>query len=649
MTSTLHPPSFDNHRYSTISALGDGGMAQVFRVLDTKYNVERAIKILQTTDETSKKRLQQEAHVLVSLSQYNNIVTVYEVFEENDNIGLVMEKCSGNLVDWVQAEGVMPLTLAVEVIMQVLQGLSKAHEHGIVHRDIKPHNILITVDGGIKLADFGLALQLYSPLSLTKTNTLLGSIPYMAPEQRTVHLSNSVGFQTDLYSVAKTFLYILCGDTFGDLYTTSTLEVLSQHLPPDILEIIQKAGKEKPADRFASAQEMHDAFALLLRDLPQHQKRLVGVYSVEYPIQKGTGTPPSTHVSSVSQSIEAKLDQHLRGLYVVVGGFALLLVVLGIGAWVFFSEYQPNTETQSQTATISDFASFPKCEDFAVEGSQFRFLGPRETVAGTLFDADQDGYTDAFFTNQQDQSLSIYWGDADFNFHKSEEIPFPRSEHPALFGDFNQDGLLDLVSMHTDLSQIQIRYAIGARSWKEAQIEGQEILFQSPIPKRAGLTDVDKDGLLDVVFQYPLKTVAVRKQENFSVGLHAEVEDIDGSIVVGRWEPSIYWNDDSHIYKKTFATNGSLSSVQKILEVTNVKQLFLWFDNKEKEDKLFASDGHSVLDVEGACVTLVMDGHTQAGILSVGYWNDDPFLDLLLARTCASCTSNHLLLLGASP
>ena len=139
--------TFSDGRFIVISRLGDGGSAAVWRVVDTMYDVERAIKTLHLTDgENSLVRFQQEVQIMMRLNSAN-IVTVYESFVEDGQLHVVMEKCTGSLNSWSQMYGRMPPRLAVKVIIEMLKGLEKAHRIGVVHRDIKPHNVLIDEDG----------------------------------------------------------------------------------------------------------------------------------------------------------------------------------------------------------------------------------------------------------------------------------------------------------------------------------------------------------------------------------------------------------------------------------------------------------------------------------------------------------------------
>ena len=149
--------TFQSGRYERLKKIGIGGMAEVFLVYDTILESERALKILNVTaSEQVRLRIEREAKIMAQLS-HPNIIQIFDLFLEDGIPCIVMERCLGSLSDWVYQHGSLPPALAVEVMKQLLLGLDFAHQKGIVHRDIKPQNILITEEGKIKIADFGLA------------------------------------------------------------------------------------------------------------------------------------------------------------------------------------------------------------------------------------------------------------------------------------------------------------------------------------------------------------------------------------------------------------------------------------------------------------------------------------------------------------
>ena len=176
--------TFKEGRYEVLGRIGLGGMAEVFRVYDTRLEIERALKVLNVTASTHVRlRIEREAKVMAKLT-HPNIVQIIDLFAEDGIPCIVMELCVGSVAQWIYEHGTMPPKLAAQTLLQTLRGLEYAHSKGIVHRDIKPQNLLITETGIIKIADFGLAWFETDSNSLTNTGAILGTLGFMSPEQR---------------------------------------------------------------------------------------------------------------------------------------------------------------------------------------------------------------------------------------------------------------------------------------------------------------------------------------------------------------------------------------------------------------------------------------------------------------------------------
>jgi len=173
------------NRYEILEKLGGGGMAIVYKGRDTFLNRFVTIKVLRpefTSDEDFIKRFKREALAVASLS-HPNIVNIHDVGQEDDINYLVMEYVQGdNLKNVIRKNGVLTPEHAVRIAVQVCEALEHAHENHIVHRDVKPHNILIADDGRAKLTDFGIAMEATAS-TITRTDTIMGSVHYLSPEQ----------------------------------------------------------------------------------------------------------------------------------------------------------------------------------------------------------------------------------------------------------------------------------------------------------------------------------------------------------------------------------------------------------------------------------------------------------------------------------
>src|SRR5579862_2625209 len=196
------------NRYRLLNPLGEGGMASVFVAQDERLGRKVALKLLSESllqDESFVKRFQSEAEAAANLS-HPNIVSVYDVGQDGDRRYIVMELVTGrNLKEIIEDRGPLPPDRAVGIISQVLDGLAYAHDHGLIHRDIKPQNILVTREDVAKLADFGIA-KAADASSATQTAVVLGSAHYLSPEQARGEPATP---QSDIYSMAVV-LYEAC-------------------------------------------------------------------------------------------------------------------------------------------------------------------------------------------------------------------------------------------------------------------------------------------------------------------------------------------------------------------------------------------------------------------------------------------------------
>ncbi|QDT33234.1 ABC transporter substrate-binding protein [Thalassoglobus polymorphus] len=258
-------------KYEIRSVLGRGGMGIVFGAFDTVILREVALKLLSRKhagDESALNRLLQEAQA-VGAVHHPNIIGIYDVLEENDSYYLVMEKVSGeNLGEVLNSseQGRLDWKTATQVIIDCCNGLAAAHQQGLIHRDLKPMNIMLTDDSSAKLLDFGLAKGNQSDeTALTKIGTVLGTPDFMSPEQCKAAEVNPT---SDIYSLGATYFALLTGHPpFGSLQnhlkimfahchrpTPNILDELPE-LPPACNDIIQRAMAKESADRYQSAQE----------------------------------------------------------------------------------------------------------------------------------------------------------------------------------------------------------------------------------------------------------------------------------------------------------------------------------------------------------------------------------------------------------
>ncbi|AWX57057.1 MULTISPECIES: Stk1 family PASTA domain-containing Ser/Thr kinase [Brevibacillus] len=254
-------------RYQIESRVGGGGMAIVYKAKDLILNRPVAVKVLRSqfgTDEDFVNRFRREAQAVASLS-HPNVVGVYDVGQEGDTHYMVMEYIEGyTLKEVIIQRGALPVEEAVRIAEQICDALDHAHQNQIIHRDIKPHNIMIGKNGRVKVTDFGIARAVTSA-TITHTNAMLGSVHYFSPEQARGGIT---GEKSDIYSLGIVLYEMVTGELpfSGDSPISVALKHLQEPLPeprqvnpaiPQSVEnVILKALVKDPFLRYASASEM---------------------------------------------------------------------------------------------------------------------------------------------------------------------------------------------------------------------------------------------------------------------------------------------------------------------------------------------------------------------------------------------------------
>ena len=345
-----------NDRYEIIKTIGEGGMANVYLANDTILDRKVAIKVLRgdlSNDEKFIRRFKREALSVSNLS-HPNIVEVYDVGEEDGNYYIVMEYIEGKtLKQLLQKRGALTLNEVIDIMTQLTDGLAHAHEAYIIHRDIKPQNIMIEDNGLVKITDFGIAMALNST-QLTQTNSVMGSVHYLPPEQ-----ANGKGstVKSDIYSLGILMYELLTGSVpfKGDTAVEIALKHMKEKIPsirkqnptiPQSVEnIVLKATAKNPKNRYDNVRDMYkDLQTALQRD---NEKRLVYEYpendleetkvipqvtkEIKQMIDKPTAKEEDTDDDSVLKEKDEKnklpiiLAVVLLGTLIVLAGVYLLI------------------------------------------------------------------------------------------------------------------------------------------------------------------------------------------------------------------------------------------------------------------------------------------------------------------------------------
>ena len=256
-----------SNRYVIKDVIGQGGMANVFLGHDLILNRDVAIKVLRFDFQDNKDAIRRFRREAMSASQllHHNIVEVYDVDEEDGKQYIVMEYVKGeDLKTYIKKQSPLPLETIVSIMMQLLSAIDLAHKHQIIHRDIKPQNVLIKDGSEVKITDFGIAIAL-TDTSITQTNTLLGSVHYLSPEQAR---GANATVKSDIYALGIVLYELITGSVpfDGESPVSIALKHFQEDLPsvreqydyiPQSLEnVILKATAKNQEDRYDSIQEM---------------------------------------------------------------------------------------------------------------------------------------------------------------------------------------------------------------------------------------------------------------------------------------------------------------------------------------------------------------------------------------------------------
>lgn len=337
-------------RYMLVTSLGEGGMADVYLAIDTILNREVAIKILRgelSSDPVTLLRFQREANAASKLN-HPNVVDVYDVGESEGRHYIVMEYVRGRtLKQLISQRGALDKEEAVDIMIQLTSAVQHAHENNIIHRDIKPQNVLVKDDGTVKITDFGIALA-HDAVQLTQSDAVLGSAHYLAPETTRGEQATN---QIDIYALGIVFYELLRGSVpfKGDNPVQIAMKHLREEipsirafnptLPQSIENIITKATVKNRSLRYPSAKAMLEDLKICLRPEYANVKKLI--------LEEAKGEP-TVIMGDVKESRSSRRKEYIEEeeeqpepkkshTKIIAAVLAIIAALCATGAILYFS------------------------------------------------------------------------------------------------------------------------------------------------------------------------------------------------------------------------------------------------------------------------------------------------------------------------
>ena len=384
------------NRYEVVQHIGQGGMADVFLAIDTILNRHVAIKILrsdQSTDAISILRFEREAQAATTLA-HPNIVEIYDVGEYKNHHYIVMEYVAGKTLKKVIRDRAPLLNLeAVDTMKQLTSAVAEAHKRGIIHRDIKPQNVIVKSDGSLKILDFGIATAKGSA-QLTQANNVMGSVHYLAPE---LAKGEPASPQSDIYALGIVFYEMLTGDV--PFKADQAVQIALQHMrepmpsvrkanpnvPQSVENIIIRATAKNPRLRYQSCDEMLKDLEKCM--LPEHQNDRP--LSLNDPIDK---TPTKqekedtkvgvTRSTSLSRVANKRTKIYITAILVLFAMFALIasLFLAGILPPKSRNVTVPNVSNMD----IAQATSALENEDLEVDKDNITYQLSKDSIEGVV-------------------------------------------------------------------------------------------------------------------------------------------------------------------------------------------------------------------------------------------------------------------------
>jgi serine/threonine protein kinase len=643
-------------RYRLIARLRDGASAQVWRGLDAREAREVALKAI-PLDVGGAEAAEREAEAAARV-RHPCVIRVHGTFTEVGFGFIVMDLAASSLADVVEVHGALDAQDTRAVAFALAEVLAATHAAGVVHRDIKPHNVLVMPDGSVRLADFGIARV--HARGQSRTGALLGTLPYMAPEQR--RDTRAVCPGTDLYAWGVLVAWMRTGECPGELYVPAAQEALRALLrgagePDDALyETIVHVGAYEPGDRPADGA----ALATMLRS----RWTDIGAPCLSAPVEfsqswrgDAVATPPATYASASPPTPPAKPRSPIRTLAGIGLGLAL---AAGTGAAVARWPWSPSPPSAPPASSASlpsaslsgaspsgaDLAgaALPICDGVPRGLQPVVRQAPEETVAANAFDLDADGLQDAVYTNQLAASLTIWWGARSAVLAAPTNMPAARSHAAAQL--YAYGSARELLLPLPDASTIA-RWSVTGRTFTPmAAVE------QPGTPTAAAVVNWDGDDVPDLLVE-TVPCVMFRRGDGaggFEVGRCAALRagvHVVGAVQVGDRATAVLFDADGG-----FLAHGGADGTSLVREAIAPG---VPLPRTDADGEVYVAQGpilqrwtrtDAVFGTPGAWsgCTWATDNDGDWKLFGAVDADQDGTPEVLAARTCAGCTSNQTML-----
>lgn len=652
-------------RYRVVRPLGEGATAEVFEVDDGALGVRRALKVLHpevAQNDELRARFEAEARTLAQL-RHPHLVAVHDVGEADGRPWLVMDLAErGSLADRVAREGPMAPEDVLRELLGVLDALAIVHAAGVIHRDIKPQNLLYDAAGHLRLADFGIALT--GGVELTRTGMVLGSWGFMAPEQRLD--PRKVRPATDLFGVAASAVWAIVGGPVSDLHVSEHRATLLRDVSDDVSGVLHRALAFRPEERFRSAGEMKAAVEGVVgqKDVSPDSSARPAERSPEtarMEVERSGSAPASRHSAAARHQprsvTPARAMAVMRGVGIPTVGVAVTAGLLT--AWVVADDATPHTVATVGAPVVKPperCSNAPATYTTSMYPRRSSDKGSLREAGGAVFgDADGDGRVDLVVPHQLDEALLVFWGDGTPILGRSpERVPSRRlttgEPHSVAIGDVTGDGIPDIVAVAVEDRSLVVHPGLGGRTFAPPTF-----YETGEVPTRVFLTDLDTDGDLDALLL--LVASGVRKlswRENVAGKLSDSLPLVFGVTAAIAQSDHVWVVESDELRAMVFNRSSRQLDIRTSVPWTLATSDALQVVGSGTASYLLGwsarwgvpSPAVRAELVDGAPATPCALDLPQGRIQDVADIGDDGHIDVALVETCAYCTSNYMVAVG---